>query len=327
LKWGFDSIRALAIRELLPLASPVDRVVLSRQYDIDDWLPDALTALCQRADPLSAEEAEHMSKEDILRIFQAREQARSSSTTVDLDLAKEAVTRRFALRTETPAARNVSPTNTPVRLTVDDALNICSATKTGGFDEEDIQKLSAYVAGPNIGAVSLHRVVVELTWGVLKQWEPRFKLCCILRSSISESLEGRVGRNKQLKRGRALFDHIIQIQCHKLLSPWSHVDSTEQRKVPSHQLELARFVARVAEEGWVGEETLDLCRNYLEGLNNESGATSATRLCSLLSVLGKALDQRAYREFIEKIFERLQRLVNDRDYVSVQKDIYVSFLI
>jgi hypothetical protein len=54
-----------------------------------------------------------MSNKDILRIFQAREHARSSSTPVDLDLAKESVTQRFALRTDTPAARarqaDVSP--------------------------------------------------------------------------------------------------------------------------------------------------------------------------------------------------------------------------
>jgi hypothetical protein len=205
-------------------------------------------------------------------------------------------------------------------------LKICSANKPTGPDEDDIEKLSAYAAGPDVDMDLLRRIMVELINGVPKHWESRFRLCCILRSNIRESIQGRVTRNKLLRRGRALFDHTLQEQCHKLLLPWRYFDSTEQPDVPPpYQLEFARFIAQVAEEGWVGEETLNLCRNYLEDLNNESGATIATRLCSLLLVLGKALDQGAYREFIEKVFERLQRLVNDQQYVSVHKDIHISF--
>jgi hypothetical protein len=321
--WGFESIRALAIRELRPLASAVDRIVLGRRYGIDDWLPDALTALCQRAAPLSAEEAEHMSKEDILRIFQAREQARSSSTPVDEKLAKEAVSQRFALRNDTPVVRKVSPTSSAVRLTLSDVLNICSDNKTTAPDEDDIKKLSAYVAGTDLNEVSLRQIMSKVVRGVPKQWESRYKLCCALRSNLNASIASSC---KRKRTGRALFDHILQEQCQVLLRSSDFVESTGSTGgSPPSQLEVAHFIAQVAEEGWVGEETLRVCREHLEVLNDYPSCV--TRLCSILNILGKALDQAAYNSgrnaFDEDVFSRLQRLLNNQSYAEAHKDIYV----
>jgi hypothetical protein len=90
-KWGFESIRSLALQELLPLASPVDKIVLGRKYGFDDWLKPAFSDVCARAEPLSLEEAEKMSNTDVTRIFQAREHARLSHTSVGLATAQKAV--------------------------------------------------------------------------------------------------------------------------------------------------------------------------------------------------------------------------------------------
>jgi hypothetical protein len=90
-KWGFESIRSLALRELLPLASPVDKIVLGRKYGFDGWLTPAFVAVCARAEPLSLAEADKMSNADVTRIFQARERARLSSAAVDSATAQEAI--------------------------------------------------------------------------------------------------------------------------------------------------------------------------------------------------------------------------------------------
>ncbi|EPQ53960.1 hypothetical protein GLOTRDRAFT_23935, partial [Gloeophyllum trabeum ATCC 11539] len=72
-QWGFDSIRLLAIKEVLPLASPIDKIVLGHKYDIQEWLPDAYHALCVRKDPLSDDEAERLGAKDTARVARIRE--------------------------------------------------------------------------------------------------------------------------------------------------------------------------------------------------------------------------------------------------------------
>jgi hypothetical protein len=267
-----------------------------------------------------------VSKEDILRIFQAREQARSSSTPVSHELAQKAVTQSFTLWTETPVAFNVVPNSTPVRLTFEDVLNICSVNKTTGFDEDDIKGISAYVAGPDVDAESLRQIVLKVIRGVPQQWEPRFRLCCLLRSSMNDSIEDRVGPESQLKRGRALFDHMLQEQCKELLCSWNYLHPTEWRKAPPNdQLEVAQFIAHVVEEGLVGNNTLLLCKLHLSNLNMTSDPGVALRLCSLLTVLGKVLDQEGYIKYMDATFKQLQRFADDNRYIDIQKDIYVRF--
>jgi hypothetical protein len=105
-KWGFESICSLALREVLPLASPVDKIVLGRKYGFVDCLTPAFVAVCARAEPLSLAEAEKMSNADVTRIFQARERARSSSASVDSAKAQEAVACIFGEGDETVVASN-----------------------------------------------------------------------------------------------------------------------------------------------------------------------------------------------------------------------------
>ncbi|KZT72410.1 hypothetical protein DAEQUDRAFT_664420 [Daedalea quercina L-15889] len=75
-RWEFDDVRALAICELQKLSiDPVDRIVLSRKFDISGrWTLAAYAALCQRADALSLEEARQLGLETTVRIARLREQ-------------------------------------------------------------------------------------------------------------------------------------------------------------------------------------------------------------------------------------------------------------
>jgi hypothetical protein len=93
-------MRSLALRELLPLASPVDKIVLGRKYGFDDWLTPAFVAICARAEPLSVAEAKRMDNEDVARIYLAREQARGTSTVVSTEVAQKAVVCAFGNKEE-----------------------------------------------------------------------------------------------------------------------------------------------------------------------------------------------------------------------------------
>ncbi|KZP17544.1 hypothetical protein FIBSPDRAFT_830314 [Athelia psychrophila] len=72
-KWGFESIRLLAIDKLTATAIPIDKIVLGRRYGISDWLPGAYEAVCTRADPLTDEEGMKLGVEDIIKISAARQ--------------------------------------------------------------------------------------------------------------------------------------------------------------------------------------------------------------------------------------------------------------
>ena len=45
-QWEFADYRRLAIARLAQLASPVDRILLGRRYDIPEWLSTAYLELC-----------------------------------------------------------------------------------------------------------------------------------------------------------------------------------------------------------------------------------------------------------------------------------------
>ncbi|KAF7973593.1 hypothetical protein HWV62_14888 [Athelia sp. TMB] len=72
-KWGFESIKLLAIDRLTARAAPIDKIVLGRRYAIDEWLPGAYEAICARADPLTLEEGMKLGVEDTVRISATRE--------------------------------------------------------------------------------------------------------------------------------------------------------------------------------------------------------------------------------------------------------------
>ncbi|KZP33829.1 hypothetical protein FIBSPDRAFT_1035811 [Athelia psychrophila] len=73
-RWGFESIKNLSIECLSPIASDIDKIVLGRQYAIDEWLGDAYLAICSRDQCLSREEGMRMEKEDIIEISAIRHQ-------------------------------------------------------------------------------------------------------------------------------------------------------------------------------------------------------------------------------------------------------------
>ena len=80
-RWEFDSIRKLAIQKLEGFTiSPVDKIVLSRQFNISSpWTLAAYTNVCQRPDTLTVSEARTLGLETAMRIYQLREKLRDGN--------------------------------------------------------------------------------------------------------------------------------------------------------------------------------------------------------------------------------------------------------
>ncbi|KAA1470541.1 hypothetical protein DENSPDRAFT_745708, partial [Dentipellis sp. KUC8613] len=72
-EWSFSSIRTLAIERLLPIAAPIDKVILGRTYGIDAWLQPGFVALCDRLQPLTVDEAIRLGIRDAILITTVRE--------------------------------------------------------------------------------------------------------------------------------------------------------------------------------------------------------------------------------------------------------------
>ncbi|KAI0060610.1 hypothetical protein BV25DRAFT_947958 [Artomyces pyxidatus] len=76
-KWGFASVRRLAVRHLDVMAPPLDKLTLGRGCAVEEWVVPALTALCIRPKSLGLHEARRMVLEDIIVVTSVREAVRT----------------------------------------------------------------------------------------------------------------------------------------------------------------------------------------------------------------------------------------------------------
>ena len=80
-RWGFTSIRDLAIRCVKP-PSPLHRLLIARKYAIEQWINPAFFGLCERPEPLSLDEARVMDFEDVVLVGSIRQTIRSPALKV-----------------------------------------------------------------------------------------------------------------------------------------------------------------------------------------------------------------------------------------------------
>jgi hypothetical protein len=72
-KWGFDDIRVASVEAILPLASPVDKIVLGRTHgDFSNWITSTYVDLLEREDSLTVDEARRLPIEDVVALAKGR---------------------------------------------------------------------------------------------------------------------------------------------------------------------------------------------------------------------------------------------------------------
>lgn len=77
-KYGFNAVRELALRRLLEIATPVDKVVLGHRYAEPRLLIPGYRDLCCRYNSLAYEEGIRLGMEDVILIQQTRERIRDA---------------------------------------------------------------------------------------------------------------------------------------------------------------------------------------------------------------------------------------------------------
>jgi hypothetical protein len=80
-RFDFASVRALAVRQLTPLTTPVDKIVLAREYGVREWLEGAYRDVC--VSPSLPSDAETFKK-----IARARDTLSMFAPTADYDVRR-----------------------------------------------------------------------------------------------------------------------------------------------------------------------------------------------------------------------------------------------
>jgi hypothetical protein len=97
-KWNFQSIEVVAVKQLGPITSPIDKIVLGRTYNIVEWLPTAYGDICRRKDALTLEEGMRLGMEDVIKITTMRQGGNSPNFSTT---EQDALERTFGLLSRT----------------------------------------------------------------------------------------------------------------------------------------------------------------------------------------------------------------------------------
>jgi len=108
-RWGFTSIRDMAIRCLKP-PTPYHRLILGRKSVVEEWILPALQELCERPEPVTLDEARVMDFEDVVLVESVRETIRSRSLRVRSAGIRECIDAYRRGETWKPPANTVIPT-------------------------------------------------------------------------------------------------------------------------------------------------------------------------------------------------------------------------
>ncbi|EEB91828.1 hypothetical protein MPER_09749 [Moniliophthora perniciosa FA553] len=93
--WDFQKIRRIAIEKLQKLhMTPFEKVMLGREFTVNDWQWDGYVDLITRPSVLTMEEASKIGYADSIQLFQIRESMRSNFKRIS-GLTKERVRSQF----------------------------------------------------------------------------------------------------------------------------------------------------------------------------------------------------------------------------------------
>ncbi|KAI5890028.1 uncharacterized protein SCHCODRAFT_02749871 [Schizophyllum commune H4-8] len=160
--WSVASLRQVAIREIEPKATPVDKIVLARKFGLGEtWLLPAFVALCRSSEPLEYEDAERLGLRSVLEIVRINREVSRSGESYDVEAAVRAsavflspgtdvMEPRVAVSEPSIHSPSLSPSSTPVvehgpRLPLIDTREITSR-RTGQLDTSDDLSYMALLA-------------------------------------------------------------------------------------------------------------------------------------------------------------------------------------
>lgn len=163
-EWDFKSIKNLAIKQLAPIASPVDKIVLGRKHGIDEWLADAYMQVCNRLEALTYEEGVRLGMADVITISAIRHECnlgRPSEIIPPFGWLKDEINKWFGLcESEVNSPVHKKP-DWPLHATADvqpepvERFGVCSIVKdtVPGYAVEEPVSIKDYETGPKMDLI------------------------------------------------------------------------------------------------------------------------------------------------------------------------------
>jgi hypothetical protein len=94
-KWDFARIRALAIQNLSPITTAVDKIILSDTFQIESWKANAYRRICEQTEWPSLEDCRRLGVDIVCKIGQARQALQASPSLIPDDLREAIISRTF----------------------------------------------------------------------------------------------------------------------------------------------------------------------------------------------------------------------------------------
>jgi hypothetical protein len=113
-KWEFQSLQKRAISELDSIATPIEKVVLGREYDIPELRLPAYIDLCKSLVPLTEDDGERLGLQDVIKIYRVRQElwGRDINPVSSEDILAKVRTHFLPLRPSPPPSR-INPSLPP----------------------------------------------------------------------------------------------------------------------------------------------------------------------------------------------------------------------
>jgi len=88
--WGFNSVYRFAINQMEPLLAQLrlEKVALSQEYEVTEWLVPGLVELARRAEPVGAEDVRRLGLDTALKLAEVRESSMSNPRTGPVNMTR-----------------------------------------------------------------------------------------------------------------------------------------------------------------------------------------------------------------------------------------------
>ncbi|KAF6761152.1 hypothetical protein DFP72DRAFT_804149 [Ephemerocybe angulata] len=72
--WSFRDLRKRAIEEIAKLTTPVQRILLYRRHQVNEWAYSGYEELCMRGQPPSPDDGEQLGVRTVIKVWEAQQE-------------------------------------------------------------------------------------------------------------------------------------------------------------------------------------------------------------------------------------------------------------
>lgn len=231
-------MKLLSIHRLSFTASPIDKIVLGRRYNISEWLGGAYEAVCTRSDPLTVEEGIRLGVEDAVRIAAVRQAYGYTAVRYEPGLLPTDLPRIFGLGDDAEDTKWVEDEEAMMMKKPEDRVNMDSAIEQTPTAENPVSILVHYPpdiqnlidqAFANLDFSGIKRKRREARERIAQAGDEQLFAGSMAAESILESEEQRLKRemNEMTERQKAAREQHLK----DLVAKWEKQCREQEKRI------------------------------------------------------------------------------------------------